>query len=63
MKKMNKIQKKEYNYSQPHQTGHTTKPLDIRLKALLPGKRLSKNGKIYYEYRMNRSDIDPSLGL
>lgn len=29
---------------------------DIRRKALLPGKRISKNRKIYYETRKNRSD-------
>lgn len=39
-----------------HQTGWTIIPLDKERKALKPGKRLSKNGKIYYEYRRNRSD-------
>lgn len=29
---------------------------DKRLKAKHPGKRISKNGNVYYEYRANRSD-------
>jgi len=29
---------------------------DKRHLALPPGKRISRNGKIYYEYRSNRSD-------
>ena len=32
------------------------KRMDSKLKASLPGKRISKSGKIYYEYRANRSD-------
>jgi hypothetical protein len=31
--------------------------LDRKRKALPPGKRMSKSGKIYYEYRRNRSDL------
>lgn len=27
--------------------------------AMSPGKRVSKNGKIYYEYRKNRTDMAP----
>lgn len=34
---------------------------DLRKKALAPGKRISKSGKIYYEYRANRSDINGRL--
>jgi len=30
---------------------------DKRIRALKPGKRISKRGKIYYEYRANRSDM------
>ena len=30
---------------------------DKKLKALPPGKRRSGRGKIYYEYRQNRSDL------
>ena len=40
-----------------HQTGRTTKSVDVPRKALLPGKRMSRTGKIYYEYRKNRSDM------
>ena len=31
---------------------------DKKLKALPPGKRRSRSGKIYYEYRQNRSDLE-----
>ena len=34
---------------------------DLRYKAMLPGKRRSKRDKIYYEYRINRSDKNPKL--
>lgn len=43
-----------------HQTGK--KPdIDIDRKriALRPGKRISKNGKVYWETRKNRSDVIP----
>ena len=44
------------------QTGNEKNVLkDLRKKALAPGKRISKNGKIYYEYRANRSDINGRL--
>ena len=43
--------------SVPHQTGRTTKRIDEPRIALTPGKRVSKYGKIYYEYRKNRSDL------
>jgi len=33
---------------------------DSKRKALLPGKRTSKNGNIYYEDRKNRSDAKGS---
>lgn len=39
------------------QTGSTIKKIDDKRQALPPGKRISKYGKIYYEYRKNRSDI------
>lgn len=39
-----------------HQIGKSIKEIDIKRKALLPGKRISKNGNTYYEYRKNRSD-------
>lgn len=44
-------------------TGKNT-AADKRIKfALLPGKRLSANGTIYYEIRKNRSDRNPEKGL
>lgn len=44
-----------------HQTGRTNKARDIVRKALANGKRISKNGKIYYENRRNRSDSPGSM--
>ena len=38
------------------QIGKTVKSIDVKRKALAPGKRISKTGKIYYENRKNRSD-------
>jgi len=32
------------------------KDIDAARKALMPGKRISKNGKVYWETRANRSD-------
>ncbi|MDA3855112.1 MAG: hypothetical protein PF569_02550 [Candidatus Woesearchaeota archaeon] len=41
-----------------HQTGIMRDPyLDGHRKALPPGKRISRNGKPYSEYRKNRSDL------
>ena len=40
-----------------HQTGKTNKPVDLTKIAFPPGKRVSKSGKIYYEFRANRSDM------
>jgi len=34
----------------------TDKSIDSKRKALMPGKRVSKSGKIYWETRANRSD-------
>jgi len=38
------------------QAGKSNKKMDKKRKAMAPGKRISKNGKIYYETRKNRSD-------
>lgn len=38
-------------------TGKSDIPKDKKRNALLPGKRISKFGKIYYEKRKNRSDL------
>ena len=39
-----------------NQTGTSEKGSDRGRIALLPGKRISKTGKIYWETRKNRSD-------
>jgi hypothetical protein len=44
-------------YKLPHQVGRTNITIDKSRKALMPGKRISKNGNIYYEYRKSRSDL------
>ena len=38
------------------QTGATVVKIDAKRKALVPGKRISSAGNVYYEYRKNRSD-------
>jgi hypothetical protein len=38
----------------------TDKIIDASRKALLPGKRISKTGKVYWETRANRSDAKGS---
>lgn len=38
------------------QIGRSIVKIDSKRKALAPGKRKSSSGKIYYEYRKNRSD-------
>ncbi len=43
-----------------HQTGKSNKKRDKSRKALPPGKRRSKTGKIYWESRANRSDLTGS---
>jgi hypothetical protein len=40
-----------------HQTGKSNIKKDSKRTAKAPGKRISKNGNIYYEYRKNRSDM------
>jgi len=39
-----------------YQTGSSKESKDRKRKALPPGKRRSKSGKVYYENRKNRSD-------
>ena len=34
---------------------------DLKRIALPPGKRVSKSGKIYYERRVNRSDLNGGI--
>jgi hypothetical protein len=54
-----KNKRKNLKYRE-HQIGGTNKIIDSKRDALLSGKRLSKNGKVYYEYRKNRSDLRDS---
>jgi len=50
-------------YSKKRQTGKRIDLVaDKKRKALSPGKRISKTGKTYYEYRKNRTDIQ-GLGI
>lgn len=44
-------------YMVTHQVGVSVEAIDRRINALPPGKRISKNGKVYYETRRNRSDL------
>lgn len=48
------------------QSGHNrmkNTPYDAMVLALFPGKRVSKNGKEYWETRINRSDINKERRL
>ena len=45
------------------QAGTSKKVIDKFFKAEKPGKRVSKNGRVYYERRANRSDTDPKKKL
>jgi hypothetical protein len=40
-----------------HQVGKSVKSRDKPRKAMPPGKRISKMGRVYYETRKNRSDM------
>jgi hypothetical protein len=51
-----KYKKKKYVVGGLHQTGRTTRIVDVRIQAIRPGKRTSMNGRVYYERRKNRSD-------
>lgn len=42
------------------QKGKTTKAVDEVRDALMPGKRISKAGNVYWETRKNRSDAKNS---
>jgi len=45
------------------QTGKSKRRNDLYFSALQPGKRRSRRGRIYYEYRRNRSDMRPKKKL
>ena len=55
-----KNQRKSLKVSK-HQIGKSIKNIDKMRKALAPGKRISKSGKIYYENRKNRSDLKNNI--
>lgn len=40
-----------------HQTGEEPTKRLSKKPPLLPGKRISSSGKVYYEYRKNRSSL------
>lgn len=46
-----------------HQTGKTIVDIDRKRRAKRPGRRVSKNGNVYWEFRRNRTDVDPLKGL
>ncbi len=57
-KKPVKTTKAKIIYEYKTQTGKRKSiKKDRKRKALAPGKRISKNGNIYYERRRNRSDL------
>ena len=41
-----------------YQTGTSIMKIDIKRQAMPSGKRISKYGKTYYEYRKNRTDME-----
>ena len=43
------------------QVGKTDVSRDKKRQALMPGKRRSKTGKVYWETRKNRSDLKQSV--
>jgi len=45
------------------QTGTTNVEIDRPRRAKRPGRRVSKEGNIYWEMRRNRSDVNPLKGL
>jgi hypothetical protein len=63
-KTSNKILSKPKTIKVSKQKNNTTsKKVDKKLKALAPGKRISKYGTTYYENRSNRSDKGILLGV
>jgi len=50
------VKKPKYLLRELRQVGKSNKFVDASRKALLPGKRISKTEKIYWESRRSRSD-------
>jgi hypothetical protein len=44
-------------------TGNSNESIDEKRKARSPGKRKSASGKVYYERRMNRADVNKKTML
>jgi len=58
-----KSKKPHVVYTKRRQTGHRISlDADKKRNALPPGKRISKNGKEYWEYRQSRTDY-PGLKI
>ena len=58
-----KSKKPHVVYSRQRQTGHRISLEADRKRTAMPsGKRISKEGKPYYEYRKNRADL-AGLGI
>lgn len=49
--------KPKVSYVKDRQVGRSNASRDKKRSAMPPGKRISKSGKTYYEYRRSRSDI------
>ena len=62
-KKNKKIIVKKIPVKTNKQKGNSNLLRDSKLQALRPGKRISNEGNIYYEYRANRSDKGKLLGI
>jgi hypothetical protein len=58
-----KIKKARLTIAELRQTGSSNTAADKRRKAERPGKRVSKSGNVYYEYRANRSDKSKATRL
>jgi len=56
-----KNQRKNLRVLPQIQKGKVNKSIDASRKALKPGKRISKTGKVYWETRANRSDFKGKL--
>jgi hypothetical protein len=55
-----KFRNQRRNLRQLKQVGRSNASIDSKRDALLAGKRISKNGKTYWETRKNRSDAKDS---
>jgi len=56
VRKTKKSRREDVLYEAEWQHGASNIPRDVARLAKPPGKRISRSGKVYYEYRRNRSD-------